>query len=65
MFIFRQPDGTSVDVHINLGNISSQLPSESQNRLSQARRMIRIAVRILNRLDVSTIPLCHHLLYIY
>lgn len=45
-------DGSSVDVHINLGNLSvPAIPSEAQNRLNVAQRMIRRANRLLDRLQ--------------
>ncbi|XP_078604700.1 large proline-rich protein BAG6-like isoform X2 [Branchiostoma floridae x Branchiostoma japonicum] len=46
------PDGSSVDVHINLGQIAMpQLQSESQLRIDQAQRMVREAHDCLNRLE--------------
>ncbi|CAH1271548.1 BAG6 [Branchiostoma lanceolatum] len=46
------PDGSSVDVHINLGQIAMpQLQSESQLRIDQAQRMIQEAHDCLNRLE--------------
>ena len=46
-----QGDGSSVDVHINLG--MAVVESESQHRIDQARRMMAGVTRIIDRLEVT------------
>ncbi|XP_075734882.1 large proline-rich protein BAG6 isoform X1 [Rhipicephalus microplus] len=42
-------DGSSVDVHINLGQVP--MPSESQLRLNQAQKMVQKATRVIAALE--------------
>ncbi|XP_033121210.1 large proline-rich protein BAG6-like isoform X2 [Anneissia japonica] len=45
------PDGSSVDVHINLGQVPLHQISASQVRINQARNMIRQANLVIDRLE--------------
>ncbi|XP_071948445.1 large proline-rich protein BAG6-like isoform X2 [Antedon mediterranea] len=45
------PDGSSVDVHINLGQVPIHQISASQVRINQSRNMIRQANAIIDRLE--------------
>ncbi|XP_033731257.1 large proline-rich protein BAG6-like isoform X2 [Pecten maximus] len=44
-------DGSSVDVHIHLGQVPGARQSESQLRINQARRMLQMARENLDKLD--------------
>lgn len=50
---FLQNDGSSVDVHIHLGQ--GQVESESQQRINQARQMLRVARENLQLLEVYVV----------
>lgn len=50
---FLQNDGSSVDVHIHLGQ--GQVESESQQRINQARQMLRMARENLQILEVYVV----------
>lgn len=54
LFNFPQADGSSVDVHINLGPIAIQTPlTPAQLRMNQIRNMLRQANTAINTLEVS------------
>lgn len=46
-------DGSSLDVHINMGRVGPPQQSESQNRIQQALQMLSAATDTLNRLEVG------------
>lgn len=49
--LLMQEDGSSVDVHINLGQVPMQ--SEAQLRLNQAQTMVQKATRVIAALEVN------------